>query len=82
MSKFKALLDARKIEPASEPEPPAIPPKTKRLSGKRSNPDFEQVTAYIRRNTYRQVKIALVHEGREFSELVETLLADWVKSNI
>lgn len=53
-----------------------------RPRGKRSNPDFEQVTAYIRSRTHRDVKIALLREGdgREFSELIEELLTTWVKS--
>ena len=50
--------------------------------GKRSDPDFEQVTAYIRRHTHQGVKIALLQEGKgqEFSELVEDLLAKWLKA--
>ncbi|RRR65459.1 MAG: hypothetical protein EI684_23060, partial [Candidatus Viridilinea halotolerans] len=40
-------------------------------TGKRSNPDYEQVTAYIRRETNRQARIALLQEGntRDFSDL-------------
>lgn len=51
-----------------------------RPAGKRSDPDFDQVTAYIRRQTYRDVRIALLSDGRgqEFSELVEELLAGWL----
>ena len=58
-SKFKSLLDAasgREPEPEPEPQPlekPMEPLKAKgRPRGKRSNPDYEQVTAYIRRDTY------------------------------
>lgn len=59
--------------------------KTKRRgrpSGKRSDPDYVQTTAYIRGDTYKAVKIALIEEdeGREYSELVEELLANWLKS--
>jgi hypothetical protein len=53
-----------------------------RPSGKRSDPDYVQTTAYIRGETYKAVKIALIEEdeGREYSELVEELLANWLKS--
>lgn len=53
-----------------------------RPRAKRSDPDFEQVTAYIRRNTHRQIKIALLQESEEsdFSELVEKLLSDWLRA--
>ena len=52
-----------------------------RPPGKRQNPDFDQVTAYIRKQTHQGVKIALLQEGKgqEFSELVESLLAKWLK---
>jgi hypothetical protein len=55
-----------------------------RPRGKRSDPNFEQVTAYISRNTYRHVKIALLTQGekREFSELVEQLLKQWLTPEV
>jgi hypothetical protein len=53
-----------------------------RPPGKRRHPDFEQITAYIRKDTHHQVKLALLRElkGRQFSELVEELLSTWLKS--
>jgi hypothetical protein len=51
-----------------------------RPPGKRSDPDFEQVTAYIRKETHQAVKIELLKNGRqEFSALVEGLLQQWLK---
>lgn len=57
-------------------EIPSYPQKIGRPRGRRSNPDYEQVTAYIRRETYTAIKIALLQKGktRGFSELVEELL--------
>jgi hypothetical protein len=50
-------------------------PKT----GKCSNPDYRQVSAWIRRDTYDKVTIRLVKLGRrEFSNLVQALLEDWL----
>jgi len=58
-------------------------PLSKRLGrppGKRSDPDFEQVTAYIRKETHQAVKIELLKNGRqEFSALVEGLFQQWLK---
>lgn len=53
-----------------------------RPPGKRSDPDFVQTTAYIRGDTYKAVRIALIEEdeGREYSELVEELLSKWLKA--
>ncbi len=81
--------------PATEAKVEA-PPKVSRSSGKRDEPKkrgrpssgkrsdnyFTQVTAYIREDTHRTVKILLLDEGetRDFSDLVEELLAKWVKS--
>jgi hypothetical protein len=50
-----------------------------------SDPDYEQVTAYIKRNTHTAVKIELLKnsqngEKREFSELVQDLLEQWLSS--
>jgi hypothetical protein len=55
--------------------------KLGRPAGKRTDPAFVQVTAYIRKDTHRDVKIELLREGkgREFSELIEQLLSDWLK---
>ena len=51
--------------------------------GKRSHPDFEQITAYIRKDTHQAVKIALLQNGKqEFSELVEELLCQWLQLRI
>lgn len=98
MSKFKSILSAAKNrEPSPEPEelnqdavinqPQQVvesqpTQKRGRPKGKRSHPDYEQVTAYIRKETHRDIKIALLSEGdgREFSELIQELLEQWLVS--
>ena len=75
MSKFKAIFDQHEeIKP--------VEVKQSKNRGKRSNPDYEQVSAYIRKNTYRDVKIALLQqaENKDFSDLVEELLAKWLSN--
>jgi hypothetical protein len=92
-SKFKSIMEQAKGRtaetPAEEPPPPspalpaAAPAKKRgRPSGKRSDPDCVQVTAYIHKDTHRDVKIALLKsgDGKDFSELVDSLLAGWLKS--
>ncbi|PSB27550.1 hypothetical protein [Chlorogloea sp. CCALA 695] len=90
-SKFKGLLDAAKGKDPEKQEAevnqPQLmaeseqPPKRGRPKGKRSHPDYEQVTAYIKKDTYQEIKISLLREGqkREFSELIQELLEDWLK---
>ena len=48
--------------------------------GKRSNAEYRQVSAYVRKDTHRKVKMALLQDDREFSELVEELLGSWLDS--
>jgi hypothetical protein len=76
MSKFKGILDSHK-----KPSQAEAPAKSK-AKGKRSDPDYEQVSAYIRKETYRNIKIALLQEAekRDFSDLVEALLSEWLSN--
>ena len=64
------------VEPTNETKRRGRPP------AKHSDPDFVQATAYIRKETHRGVKIELLRSDPpiEFSELVEQLLADWLKT--
>jgi hypothetical protein len=48
--------------------------------GKRSDDDYRQVSAYIRKDTHQRVKIALLQEEQEFSELIEELLSGWLQT--
>jgi uncharacterized Rmd1/YagE family protein len=56
-------------------------PRRGRPNGKRSNAEFQQVTAYVRRDTYRRVSIKLLDRENkgEFSELIEELLKKWIE---
>lgn len=73
----------RDAAPSAIAPPAAAPRRRGRPAGKRSDPEYDQVTAYIRRQTYRDVRIALLTRGheQEFSELVEELLAGWLATN-
>jgi hypothetical protein len=87
-SKFDAIFE-RKREEARGTEvsqaPGTVPDKEERKGpgrprGKRSSPQYDQVTAYIPHALHDEVKIFLIREGRkEFSTLVEELLAAWVQ---
>lgn len=84
MSKYTGILKSKSpgsSEQASRLREVLKPNRQGRPPGKRSNPDFEQVTAYIRGDTHRNVKLALLQEGKgtEFSEIIEELLSAWLK---
>lgn len=59
----------------------ATAPRRGRPNGKRSNAEFQQVTAYVRRDTYRRVSIKLLDRENkgEFSELIEELMQKWLE---
>lgn len=94
VSKFQAVLSSREVsdEPQEEEAIDFVveevlsvsPPATKmgRPKGKRSNPDYTQVTAYIRQDTYKDIRVLLLQrgDGQEFSELVEELLSEHLKT--
>ena len=85
MTKFRGLLEATKVHRPDNQEEGFlkwVSPRHGRPPGKRSHPDFEQITAYIRKDTHHAVKVVLLKNGRkEFSELVEELLHQWLTSN-
>ena len=80
-SKFKAILDAKRQGETQPKEPPAgnPPPTSGRPPGKRRQADYKQISAYIRKDTHRAAMIRLAQDGSELSDLVESLLADWLK---
>lgn len=80
--------ETTRTQPANhtQPGPPstvgAQPAKRGRPpGGKRNNPDYEQVAAYIPKELYRQVQIRLLQmePKGQFSDLVEFLLNKWIQ---
>jgi len=90
-SKFIGIFGAAQEPPAEvtqvvlvETEAPPASPAGRRASGKKSDPRYKQVTAYVRKDLYRTVTDALYDDARgrdtkrqEFSELVDELLERW-----
>jgi hypothetical protein len=77
-SKFEGIFAAKgkgaKKTAMTEP----ITRASKRLTGKRSDPDYTQITAYIRKGTHEDVMRA-IYKRQELSELIEELLSGWLK---
>ena len=53
-------------------------PKRGRQKGKRSNPDYTQVGAYIPKSLDKEVKRKLLDEDIDFSDLIAALLIKWL----
>lgn len=80
----RTAMESKALKTLSSPqETQTAPRRVGRPNAKRSDPEFVQTTAYIRKETHRDVKIALLHESgdRDFSELIEELLVNWLKSS-
>lgn len=77
-SKFDGIF-AAKGKGAKKPAAPTQAARaSKRPAGKRSDPDYTQITAYIRKGTHEDVMRA-IYKRQELSELIEELLAGWLK---
>jgi hypothetical protein len=81
--KSKPAKKKLSVSPAPHIEEPPPVKSEKRQTGKSSNPDYAQVLTYIRRDTHNSVRAALIFDDqkRDLSDLVEELLADWLKNN-
>jgi hypothetical protein len=61
---------------AEQPNP--VTRKVGRPPGKKSSPDYTQVVIYLRKEVHLTAKKMLLDEQREFSELVNELVAQWI----
>jgi hypothetical protein len=85
MSKFDGILSVKSGTSAKK-ESKAISKGTSepkngkaKATGKRSNPDYTQITAYIKKETHENV-MRTIYKQQEFSELIEELLTSWMKN--
>ncbi|MBE9070354.1 hypothetical protein IQ260_27295 [Leptolyngbya cf. ectocarpi LEGE 11479] len=72
------MADSLDQEPETKKvkEPPAQ--RKRKKTGKRSDPNYIQVGAYIPRTLNEDVKIKLVRHDGDFSDLITELLEKWV----
>lgn len=81
VTQIRAEIEA----PPAAPSGLAVPARRGRPAGKRSSLESVQVTAYIQADTHYATKIALLVNSRkgaprkDFSDLVQELLAEWLK---
>lgn len=68
------------LTPTPQTAVPVSEPKRGRATGKRSDPNYTQVGAYIPKSLNRDVKRLLVDEEKDLSDLITELLKDWVSS--
>lgn len=73
-----ADLKARQEPPADETSAPSKQRRGKAKTGKRSDPRYTQVGCYLPRDLNNKIKMKLVADPRDFSDLVAELLNKWV----
>ena len=81
-SMFDKLAQNRQKVKATPPAPePAPEPKRRqrKATGKRSDPNYIQVGAYIPKDLNKEVKRSLVDYEGDFSDLVTQLLEEWLE---
>jgi hypothetical protein len=73
-----------KRKPLQQTENTTEPKKRGRPRAKRSDPNYSQVTAYIETNIHKKVKIKLLQQDnqQEFSELINSLLKNWLDNSL
>jgi hypothetical protein len=89
MGKFGAIRTVRQDQPVSQSEATATPSSQPtpismrgRPAGKRSNPDFEPTTIFLRKATKKTANRTLEDSGvkQDLSELIESLLQKWISA--
>ncbi len=70
MSKFKGAMDVIKQRKVAEQ------PKV----GMRRDPNYQQITAYLPKDLYYELKVALVQDRKQLSELFNELAEQWLKA--
>ena len=75
-----------KNEPPTEPkdiDPVITTPKKRKSTGKRTDPAYKQVGAYIKKDTYLQIQRLLLEQpDRDFSDLVQELLSTYLNNQL
>lgn len=72
--KKTGLMDALAATKAPAPE---VPVAGKR--GKKSDPRFTQISVLVEKDAYLEVKRRLIGRGMDASDLVNSLLLEWLK---
>jgi len=82
MSKFDGLKllkeESGPRTPPSEPPKPEVPAKNPRPIGKRQNPEYQQISAYVRRDLYDEIRKQLIGRQEDFSDLLESWMKNWL----
>lgn len=77
MGRFSDLKTIIESVPRSSEAQPQTDLKRQK-TGKRDHPDYTQISVYIRKTPYHEVKRRLVGTNQDFSDLVNELVEGWI----
>ena len=78
MGRFSDLKMINEPSPRTEVLPTPIPVAKPKRVGKREHPDYTQISVYILKQPYHEAKRKLIGSDKDFSDLVNDLLANWL----
>jgi hypothetical protein len=78
MGKFTGLKTIVEGEARIDDATPQTPLRPKKI-GKRDHPDYTQISIYIRKTPYHNVRRRLIGTGQDFSDLVNELIERWLR---
>lgn len=73
------MREQRQAADEPTPEPEVLVRRVGRPAGKRSDPNYQQVTVLLHGETYKDVRKRLLDEKKEVSTLLNELLDAWLK---
>jgi hypothetical protein len=68
-------------EPQEKPTPVIKSKKDTKLLGKNKRDDYKLVSFYLKKDTHLAFKRAMLGQDRDMSDIVETLVSNWVKKS-
>ena len=84
MSKFDGLKLLKEESGPRVDLPEEVPVrsaiKPPRPIGKRQDPRYQQISAYVRRDFYDEIRKRLIGQEKDFSDLLEKWMSEWLQS--
>jgi hypothetical protein len=85
-TRFSGVLkNTRELPATADPEPLREEIRQRsigRPTGKKTDPTYRQVTVYLQDHVHRTARKLLLDERKQFSDLVNELVSEWVNNRI
>jgi hypothetical protein len=87
-SRFDALFGAARSpkttkttkDKPDKPDKPDLPESSSDRPSKSKDPDYQRTTLYLPKRLHRKFKAAAAEDEKEMSEIMETLIQQWLDS--